>query len=80
MTIIEFHTLTSAQIDNLLALMHELDPEITMTAEMLELAANAPETHLFVAVENRIPSLPKGRAHRLGISSGLHGEGGLRWT
>lgn len=42
MRIVELHTLKSTQIDNLLALMHELDPEITVTAEMLERIANAP--------------------------------------
>lgn len=35
------HTITSAQIDILLALMHELGPAITATAEILERAANA---------------------------------------
>ena len=50
MTILELHTLTSAQIDDFQALMHELDPGITVTPEMLERAVNAPETHLFEAV------------------------------
>ena len=51
MQILELHSLTSTQIDDLMALMYELDPEITVTAEMLERAAKAPGTHLFVAVE-----------------------------
>ena len=51
MRILELHTLTSAQIDDLQALISELDPEITVTAEMLERAANASETHLFAAVD-----------------------------
>lgn len=50
MQILELHTLTSAQIDDLLTLMRELDPTIPVTAEMLQRAANAPETHLFAAV------------------------------
>ena len=50
MTILELHTLTSAQIDDFQALMHELDPGITVMPEMLERAVNAPETHLFAAV------------------------------
>ena len=49
MRILELHTLTSAQIDDFQALMYELDPGITVTLEMLERAANAPETHLFAA-------------------------------
>lgn len=55
MTIFELHTLTSAQIDDLLALMHELDAEITVTEEMLEQAAKAPETHLFSAMADDGP-------------------------
>lgn len=50
MTILELHTLTSAQIDVFQALMYELTPEISVTPEMLERAANAPETNLFTAV------------------------------
>lgn len=52
MTILEVHTLKSAQIDDFQAPMHELAPGITVTAEMLERAADAPETHLFAAVGN----------------------------
>ena len=47
MQILELHTLTSAQIDDLLTLMRELDPTIPVTAEMLQRVADAPETHLF---------------------------------
>lgn len=50
MQILELHTLTSAQIDDLLTLMRELDPTIPVTAEMLQRVADAPETHLFAAV------------------------------
>lgn len=53
MRILELHTLTSAQIDDFQALMYELDPGITVTPEMLERAANAPETHLFAAEVHR---------------------------
>jgi ribosomal protein S18 acetylase RimI-like enzyme len=49
--ILELHTLTSAQIDDLLVLMQELDPTIPVTAEMLERAVRAPGTHFFAAVE-----------------------------
>lgn len=57
MQIVELHTLTSSQVNDLQTLMHELDPEITVTAEMLERAAKAPETHLFAAVESSVPEL-----------------------
>ena len=50
MTIVELHTLTSDQVDDLLVLMRELDPTIPVTAEMLERAAEAHGTHLFAAV------------------------------
>ena len=60
MQIVELHTLTPSQMDDLQALMHELDPEITVTAEMLERAAKAPETHLFAAVESPVPELAEG--------------------
>ena len=52
MIILEVHTLTSAQIADFQALMHELDPGITVTLEILERAANTPETHLFAAVSD----------------------------
>ena len=60
MQIVELHTLTSSQVNDLQTLMHELDPEITVTAEMLEHAANAPETHLFAAVESPASELVEG--------------------
>ena len=49
MNIAELHTLTEAQLEELQGLMVELDPEITVTAEMLQQAASAPGTHLFAA-------------------------------
>ena len=48
----DLHTLTSSQVNDLLELIHELNPEITVTAEMLERAAKAPETHLFAALDD----------------------------
>lgn len=50
--IIEIHTLSLVQTEDLLELMHELDPEIAVTAEMLERAANTPQTHLYAAMNN----------------------------
>lgn len=36
MQIVELHTLATSQMDDLLELMHELDTEINVTAEVLE--------------------------------------------
>ena len=52
MKILELQTLTPSQTTDLLDLMHELDPTIAVTGEMLEHAAEAPGTHLFAAVGN----------------------------
>lgn len=52
MKILELQTLTPSQTADLLDLMHELDPTIAVTGEMLEQAAEAPGTHLFAAVGN----------------------------
>ena len=50
MRIAELTSLSDSQVADLLALMHELDPSIPVTAEMVRAAANAPGTHLFAAV------------------------------
>ena len=50
MKILELQTLTPSQTADLLGLMHELDPAIAVTGEMLEQAAEAPGTHLFATV------------------------------
>jgi len=60
MQIVELHTLTPSQVNDLQTLMHELDPEISVTAEMPECAAKAPESHLFAAVESPAPELAEG--------------------
>ena len=55
MTITELQTLASSQIFDVLSLMRELDPDITVTEEMLLRAVGAPGTHFFAAVdEDRI--------------------------
>ena len=51
----ELTSLSDSQVEDLLALMRELDPEITVTAEMVHAAAEAPGTHLFVAREGDGP-------------------------
>ena len=50
-TIKELHRLTGPQVSDMLSLMHELDPEINVTEEMLGKAVSAGGTHLFAAVE-----------------------------
>ncbi|MBP5504721.1 MAG: GNAT family N-acetyltransferase [Bacteroidales bacterium] len=52
MEILELNTLSDNQITDLLGLMHELDPEIAVSAAMLRAAAEDPSTHLFAAVED----------------------------
>lgn len=50
MRIAELKSLSDSQVTDLLTLMHELDPSIPVTAEMVHAAASAPGTHLFAAV------------------------------
>lgn len=47
--IVELNTLTDAQVQEVVALMGELDPTITVTPEMVKQAVEAPGTH-FIAV------------------------------
>lgn len=51
MEIIELNTLREQEIRDLLGLMEVLDSSIAVTPEILKAAAEAPETHLFAAVE-----------------------------
>ena len=51
MNVTELQSLTGPQVSDMLSLMHELDPEITVTEEMLGKAVGAGGTHLFAAVE-----------------------------
>ena len=53
MEIIELTSpLSAQQVADLLALMPQLDPEITFTADMLQAAVADPSTHQFAAVED----------------------------
>lgn len=52
MEIIELHSLTEGQMDDLRQLMRELNPDIMVSDEMLENVANAPGTHLFAALDS----------------------------
>ena len=49
MRYLELCTLTDSQIADLLALMKELNPELTVTPEMQRRAVGAPGTRIFVA-------------------------------
>ena len=51
MEISELNTLREQEIRDLLGLMEVLDSSIAVTPEILKAAAEAPETHLFAAVE-----------------------------
>ena len=52
MEIIELNTLKEQDIQDLLSLMEVLDGSIKVTPDILKAAAEAPETHLFAAVED----------------------------
>jgi ribosomal protein S18 acetylase RimI-like enzyme len=47
--IVELNTLTDAQVQEVIGLMGELDPTITVTTEMVKRTVEAPGTH-FIAV------------------------------
>ena len=49
MRYLELCTLSDSQIDDLLGLMKELNPEIPVTAEMQRRAVGAPGTRIFIA-------------------------------
>lgn len=51
MEIIELNTLREQDIRDLMGLMEVLDSSIAVTPEILKAAVEAPETHLFAAVE-----------------------------
>lgn len=50
MNIIQLHTLTQEQVQDLLGLMKELNPEIEVTAEMLEAVVADPGVRFFAAI------------------------------
>ena len=52
MDITQLHTLSEAQIADLLGLMRELTAETKVTAEMLRRTVETPGTHLFAACDN----------------------------
>ena len=55
MIIAELNTFTDAQVQEVIGLMGELDPTITVTAEMVKRTVEAPGTHFFaVTAEEHI--------------------------
>ena len=49
--IFELNTITDAQVLEVIALMGELDPSITVTPEMVKQAVEAPGTHFFAVMD-----------------------------
>lgn len=52
MEIIQLHSISNSQADDLLALMEVLDNTVPVTPEVLSAAAECPSTYLFAAVED----------------------------
>ncbi len=52
MEILEVNSLSATYTDDLLALMHVLDPDVEVSASTLEEATACPDTHLFAAIED----------------------------
>ena len=52
MNITELHSLTDSQVSDLLVLMKELAPDLTVTAEMLQNTVESPNAHLFAAIDD----------------------------
>lgn len=52
MNIIELHSVSDSQVSDLLVLMKELAPDLTVTAEMLQNTVESPNTHLFAAMDD----------------------------
>ena len=51
MVITRLQSLTDNQLHDILTLMHELDPEITVTPEMVRCAVEAPGTCFFALMD-----------------------------
>jgi GNAT superfamily N-acetyltransferase len=87
MEIIELHTITDAQVADLLGLMRELNASLDVSADMLRAVASAPDSHLFAAVlDGRIvgtatlcvfysPTGRKGKIEDVVVSSACRGMG-----
>lgn len=88
MNIIQLHSLTPEQIRNLLGLMKELNPEIKVTAEMLEAVVADPGARFFAAIGpdghivgtatlcvSHSPTGRKGGIEDVVVSSACRGQG-----
>lgn len=51
MEIVELHTITDSQVSDLLVLMKELAPDLTVTTEMLWNTVESANAHLFAAMD-----------------------------
>lgn len=70
MEIIRLQSVTDAQIGEILALMRELDPEITVTPEMVRCAVEAPGTYFFALMdEAQADATPAAAARIVGCAS-----------
>lgn len=74
MWVLELHNLFLTHIDSILTLMSQLDPEITVTAKMLERAAGAEGTRLFAAVEDG-PAIRQARGPSFEMSDQVGHDG-----
>ena len=52
MNIIELHSVSDSQVSDLLVLMKELAPDLTVNAEMLQNTVKSPNAHLFAAMND----------------------------
>ncbi len=52
MNIIELHSISDSLSSDLLVLMKELAPDLTVTAEMLQNTVESPNAHLFAAMDD----------------------------
>ncbi len=78
MDITRLHTISEAQIADLLGLMRELTAETKVTSEMLRRTVETPGTHLFAAVDNvgRIaPTGYKGAVEDVVVAQTHRGQG-----
>lgn len=88
MNIIQLHSLTPEQIRDLLGLMKELNPEIEVTAEMLEAVVADPGARFFAAIGpdghivgtatlciSHSPTGRKGGIEDVVVSSACRGQG-----
>lgn len=70
MEIVRLQSVTEPQVQDILALMRELDPEITVTPEMVRQAVEAPGTYFFALMnEAQADAAPAAAARIVGCAS-----------